>query len=339
MGHAGAIVSGSSGTAAGEEGGPGGRGREGRQDAVRDRAAGARAARRLTPLGSREPDLRAARRSSTRARSLRRGGGGPVAFPCRPRRVAHCRCIDSQRGPAAFPGAGLSRTAVLGDGERRARSVRSSEDDDRERRAAATAAARPECRPPSSTTPRSVAAAGVRARAGGGDAGCGAASWRTRSARDGPAGAPAARRASSGTRSATASRACRSRPAVAAVLASVSAAVSGRLMPETVVQQQRRTVGGRQAQQRVEQRAVAGGTLRLARLWRTKRRARKWRQGASAYSVGGGPYPPGRVGVHGHLAASACHASRNARATARRARPRCPAEQEGLTRDEGACRA
>ena len=41
MGHAGAIVSGSSGTAAGEEGGPRGRRREGRQDAVRDRPADA----------------------------------------------------------------------------------------------------------------------------------------------------------------------------------------------------------------------------------------------------------------------------------------------------------
>ena len=40
MGHAGAIVSGSSGTAPGEEGGPRGRGRQGRQDADRDGAAG-----------------------------------------------------------------------------------------------------------------------------------------------------------------------------------------------------------------------------------------------------------------------------------------------------------
>ena len=37
MGHAGAIVSGSSGTAAGQEGSPRGRRRQGRQDAVRDR--------------------------------------------------------------------------------------------------------------------------------------------------------------------------------------------------------------------------------------------------------------------------------------------------------------
>ena len=42
MGHAGAIVSGSSGTAAGQEGGPGGRRRQGRQDAVGDRRAGPR---------------------------------------------------------------------------------------------------------------------------------------------------------------------------------------------------------------------------------------------------------------------------------------------------------
>ena len=42
MGHAGAIVSGSSGTAPGQEGGPRGRRRQGRQDAVRDRAADAR---------------------------------------------------------------------------------------------------------------------------------------------------------------------------------------------------------------------------------------------------------------------------------------------------------
>ena len=48
MGHAGAIVSGSSGTAAGEEGGPRGRGRQGRQDADRDGEAGARDPRRLT---------------------------------------------------------------------------------------------------------------------------------------------------------------------------------------------------------------------------------------------------------------------------------------------------
>ena len=41
MGHAGAIVSGSSGTAAGQEGGPRGRRRQGRQDAVRDRRADA----------------------------------------------------------------------------------------------------------------------------------------------------------------------------------------------------------------------------------------------------------------------------------------------------------
>ena len=44
MGHAGAIVSGSSGTAAGQEGGPRGRRRQGRQDAVRDRRADARGA-------------------------------------------------------------------------------------------------------------------------------------------------------------------------------------------------------------------------------------------------------------------------------------------------------
>ena len=42
MGHAGAIVSGSSGTAAGEEGGPRGGRRQGRQDAERDGQAGAR---------------------------------------------------------------------------------------------------------------------------------------------------------------------------------------------------------------------------------------------------------------------------------------------------------
>ena len=42
MGHAGAIVSGSSGTAAGQEGGPRGRRRQGRQDAVRDRRPDAR---------------------------------------------------------------------------------------------------------------------------------------------------------------------------------------------------------------------------------------------------------------------------------------------------------
>ena len=41
MGHAGAIVSGSSGTAAGQEGGPRGRRRQGRQDAVGDRPADA----------------------------------------------------------------------------------------------------------------------------------------------------------------------------------------------------------------------------------------------------------------------------------------------------------
>ena len=42
MGHAGAIVSGSSGTAPGQEGGPRGRGRQGRQDAVGDRRPGPR---------------------------------------------------------------------------------------------------------------------------------------------------------------------------------------------------------------------------------------------------------------------------------------------------------
>ena len=42
MGHAGAIVSGSSGTAAGQAGGPRGRRRQGRQDAVRDRRPDAR---------------------------------------------------------------------------------------------------------------------------------------------------------------------------------------------------------------------------------------------------------------------------------------------------------
>ena len=53
MGHAGAIVSGSSGTAAGEAGGPRGRRRQGRQDAERDRPADARdhagACGRLSP--------------------------------------------------------------------------------------------------------------------------------------------------------------------------------------------------------------------------------------------------------------------------------------------------
>ena len=46
MGHAGAIVSGSSGTAAGQEGGPRGGRRQGRQDAVRDAPADARGVRR-----------------------------------------------------------------------------------------------------------------------------------------------------------------------------------------------------------------------------------------------------------------------------------------------------
>ncbi len=49
MGHAGAIVSGSSGTAQAKKEGPGGRGREGRQDPVRDRAARAGAPQRLMP--------------------------------------------------------------------------------------------------------------------------------------------------------------------------------------------------------------------------------------------------------------------------------------------------
>ena len=53
MGHAGAIVSGSAGTAAGQEGGPRGRRRPGRQDAVGDRAAHAGDRRRLTPPGAR----------------------------------------------------------------------------------------------------------------------------------------------------------------------------------------------------------------------------------------------------------------------------------------------
>ena len=50
MGHAGAIVSGSSGTAAGQEGSPRGRRGQGRQDAVRDRRA--RAGDPGEPVGS-----------------------------------------------------------------------------------------------------------------------------------------------------------------------------------------------------------------------------------------------------------------------------------------------
>ena len=51
MGHAGAIVSGGAGTAAGQEGGPRGRRRQGRQDAVRDRGPHARAGRRAANRG------------------------------------------------------------------------------------------------------------------------------------------------------------------------------------------------------------------------------------------------------------------------------------------------
>ena len=53
MGHAGAIVSGSSGTAAGEEGGPRGRRRQGRQDPVGDRPADAGPAADVTGDGPR----------------------------------------------------------------------------------------------------------------------------------------------------------------------------------------------------------------------------------------------------------------------------------------------
>ena len=53
MGHAGAIVSGSSGTAAGQEGGPRGRRRQGRQDPVRDRPPDARDRLRLTAPAAR----------------------------------------------------------------------------------------------------------------------------------------------------------------------------------------------------------------------------------------------------------------------------------------------
>ena len=78
MGHAGAIVSGSSGTAAGEEGGPGGRGRQGRQDADRDGQARARDPGRLTPAFT--------SLSCTVGRPAPSRGAGPSAFrvtrPC-----------------------------------------------------------------------------------------------------------------------------------------------------------------------------------------------------------------------------------------------------------------
>ena len=55
MGHAGAIVSGSSGTAAGQEGGARGRRRQGRQDAERDGPADARGHRLTLTLGAASP--------------------------------------------------------------------------------------------------------------------------------------------------------------------------------------------------------------------------------------------------------------------------------------------
>ena len=80
MGHAGAIVSGSSGTAAGQEGGPRGRRRQGRQDAVRDRPADARdPAGPLSPAPGR-PEGRRNRKVA-------------AALPCgaRPARAPRCR--------------------------------------------------------------------------------------------------------------------------------------------------------------------------------------------------------------------------------------------------------
>ena len=105
MGHAGAIVSGSSGTAAGEEGGPGGRRRQGRQDADRDRQAGARDPRRLTH-----------RVAADGARSVRTAGAGPYPSRARTRALRHRVGLAAQRvaGSAAPQPVGLpsSRSAA-----------------------------------------------------------------------------------------------------------------------------------------------------------------------------------------------------------------------------------
>ena len=72
MGHAGAIISGSAGTADGQEGGAGGRRRQGRQDAERDRAAHARDhVRQLSRSGNtkgRPVDRRTGRRAASASR-------------------------------------------------------------------------------------------------------------------------------------------------------------------------------------------------------------------------------------------------------------------------------
>ena len=82
MGHAGAIVSGSSGTAAGEEGGPRGRGRQGRQDAVRDGAswrARSSAADGFSRFPAKFPRLRPGPSSPRwRGRARRRSGCWPA---------------------------------------------------------------------------------------------------------------------------------------------------------------------------------------------------------------------------------------------------------------------
>ena len=93
MGHAGAIVSGSSGTAAGEEGGPGGRRRQGRQDADRDRPAGARDPRRLT----------ADRVARLHGADQRRAGPHPLSG-------VRARARSRRAGPASGGCAGTSRS-------------------------------------------------------------------------------------------------------------------------------------------------------------------------------------------------------------------------------------
>ena len=87
MGHAGAIVSGGAGTAAGQEGGPRGRRRQGRQDAVRDRQPHAGDRQGLVRPGSRgiatAHDVR--RRRCAKSRSApRQPSGAPGPIPSSP---------------------------------------------------------------------------------------------------------------------------------------------------------------------------------------------------------------------------------------------------------------
>ena len=92
MGHAGAIVSGSSGTAAGQEGGPRGRRRQGRQDADRDRRPDARDHARAAPP---DPSARQRDRVATAGRRLAASPAVVAVWSCRVPASAllgHARC-------------------------------------------------------------------------------------------------------------------------------------------------------------------------------------------------------------------------------------------------------